>query len=408
MNLFWQIRYLDTREKQFKDRDLWLDTGTLDDTTKVAVELACELKDIGHRRDMLRYRHLFCEKNHAKGELNRLFQRHNNISTVFIHDYFEDENGNELSNKQMAAILTDNPNAIMFPGGTKQHDIDYVLADNQPIPIDQISLSQDQLKVLGYFARDLREMLASAFYKDGPGMLTSSGGNSPTLSTAVTDEEIRSFVTIFRRLYMKQEFANFLKAVAVFVKAVRGYPLGDWIKGVASEYNAELDREPNLVPFLLQDKCPFTRKRLIDVFLYTQYAHQPDANRSRQFQECLSAVGNNRPSLTWLFLTELHVCSLHIRSAGVIIADFYDRYCQYHKVSPDVLVSVANDNPGIGTLEKKNARESRIFREKTEELANAIWMNNGRPNGGPMQFINQASEQLKAAIAKKIDVKKVQ
>ena len=53
MILFWRIRYLDTHEKQFKDRDLWLDTGTLDDTTKVAVELACELKDIGHRRDML-------------------------------------------------------------------------------------------------------------------------------------------------------------------------------------------------------------------------------------------------------------------------------------------------------------------------------------------------------------------
>lgn len=406
MLLFWRIRYLDAHDKQFKNRDLWLDTGTLDDVIKAAVELACELKDIGHRRDMLRYRRLFREKNLSKDELNAMGQRHGSIGSVFIHDYFEDENGNELSNKRIAEILTGNPDAIMFPAGAKQHDIDYVLADKQPIPIDQISLSQDQLKVLGYFARDLREMLASAFYKDGPGTLTSSGGNAPSLSTAVTDEEIRSFVTIFRRLYMKKELANFLKAVAVFEKAVRGYRLSNWVKGVAGEYNAELDREPNFVPFLVQDKCPFTRKRLIDVFLYTQYAHQPDANRSHQFQECLSAVGNNRPSLTWLFLTELHACSLHMCNAGVIIADFYDRYCQYHKVSSDVLASVANDNPGIGTLEKKEAREARIFREKTEGLAKTIWINNGRPEGGPMQFINQASEQLKVAVTGKIDVRK--
>jgi len=407
MFLFWRIRYLETREKQFKDRELWLETDTLDDVTKAAVELAYELKDIGHQREMLRYRHLFRENNPTKDESNPLCQRHNEISTVFIHDYFEDENGNELSNKQMAEILTGKPDAIMFPAGAKQHDIDYALSDKLPIPIDKISLSQDQLKVLGYFARDLREMLASSFYKDGPGTLTSSCGNAPTLSTAVTDEEIRSFVTIFRRLYMEKEPANFLKAVAVFKEAVRSYRLSNWVKGVAGEYEAELKVKPNFVPFLGQDKFPFARKRIIDVFLYTQYAHQPDADRSRQFQECLSAVGNNPPLLIWLFLTELHACSLHIRNAGVIIADFYDRYCQYHKASSDVLVSVASDNPGIGTLEKKESREARIFREKTEGLAKTIWINKGCPNGGPMQFINQASEQLKAAIARKIDVKEV-
>ena len=407
MLLFWRVRYLDTREKQFRDRDLWLETDTLDDVTKAAVELAYELKDIKHRREMLRYRHLFRKKNSAEDESNSLCQQHIAVGTVFIHDYFEDETGNELSNKRMAAILTNNPDAIMLPAGAKQYDIDYILADKRPIPIDQISLSQDQLKVLGYFTRDLREMLASAFYKDGPGRLTSSGGNAPSLSTAVSDEEIRSFVTIFRRLYMEKEPANFIKAVAVFEEVVRGYRLSNWVKGVAGEYEAELELKPNFVPFLGQGKFTFTRKRLIDVFLYTQYAHQPDANRSRQFQECLSVVGNSRPSLTWLFLTELYACSLHIRNAGVIIADFYDRYCQYHKISSDVLVSMANDNPGIGMLEKKEAREARIFRKKTEELAKNFWISKGRPDGGPKQFIKQASEQLKATIAGKINVKDV-
>src|SRR4051812_21386560 len=116
----------------------------------------------------------------------------------------------------MAVALTGDPDAVLFPAGTEQHIIEYALAERRPIPIYKISLSQDQLKILGYFVRDLRELLASAFYKDGPGELTSTDSRGPTLQTAVSDEEIRSFVTIFRRLYMENEPANFLKAVAVF------------------------------------------------------------------------------------------------------------------------------------------------------------------------------------------------
>ena len=402
MLLFWRIRYLNACEKQFKYRDLWLDTDTLDSANKAAVELVYELKDIRSQREMLRYRHFFQDKNYTPDELNLLYQ-HNDIDNMFIHDYSEDENGNELSNKQMAVILTGNPDAIMFPAGSKQHHIDYALSKKRPISIEQISLSQKQLEVLGYFVRDLREMLLSAFYKDGPGILKSSGRNATTLETEVNDEEIRSFVTIFRRLYMKKEPASFLNAIKVFEEAAKEYPLSNLVKGIGCDYEVELDREPHFVPFLGQGEFSFTRKRLIDIFLYTQYAHQPDARRSRQFQKCLSAMDNNRPALTWLFLTELHACSLHIRNAGVIIADFYDRYRQYHKVSSDVLASVASVNPGIGILEKKEARKARIFREKTEELAKTIWMNSGCPEGGHMQFINQASEQLKQAVTGKID-----
>ena len=406
MLVFWKIRYLDARDKKFKDRNLWLDTGSLDPVTKAAVELCNEVKDSGSGRNMLRYRHLFREYDYSRTELNERFRRHGSMSSVCLPDYAEDENGNELTNKQMAVILTGNPNANMFAAGAKQHDIDYVLADRRPVPIDQISLCQEQLNVLGYFDRDLREMLASAFYRDGPGTLTRCGDKFPRLQTAVTDEEISSFVMIFRRLYMKSEPAGFLKAVSLFSNVIEDYPLCGWIKGVGGQYEKELAKKPDFVPFAGGENCCFSRKRLIDVFLYTQYAHQPDERRARQFQECLASVGGRRPLLMWLFLTELRTCSLHMRNAGVIIADFYDRYCQYHKVSCDVIMSMCSNNPGIGTLEKKESRQARILREKAEELAMTIWKNSGRPEGGPTHFINQALEQLKAAVTGKIDVRK--
>src|SRR5207249_3624895 len=173
-----------------------------------------------------------------------------------------------------------------------------------PLPIAKASLSETDLRVLAYFKRDLLEMLRAPFYKEGPGTLDLSGcEGSCTLHTAVTDDEIRSFVTIFRRLYMANEPSNFLKAVAVFAKATVGHPLGKWIEAAGKEYVAKLQRPPESFP--LPQSVSFTQKRLIDVFLYTQYAHQPDDGRQRQFQECLQQLGGDRALLTFLFLEKL-------------------------------------------------------------------------------------------------------
>ena len=101
MLLFWRIRYLDTSDKQFKDRDLWLETDELELLTRAAVKLCYRLQDSGRRREMLRYRHLFREKKHSDADLNELVQRHGGMGSVFLHDYFEDENGDELSNKRI-------------------------------------------------------------------------------------------------------------------------------------------------------------------------------------------------------------------------------------------------------------------------------------------------------------------
>ena len=401
MLLFWRIRYLDSRDRTFKHRDLWLETGTLDAVTRAAVELCSQLNDSGRQREWLRYRHLFREERLSGEEINERCRRHGGMASVFMHDYVEDEHERELSRKRMGEILTGDPNGIIFPGGAQQHDIEYMLADKRPVPIDQVTLSADDLPILGYFARDLREMLAATFYKDGPGRLHAVGNAPPELQTAVTDEEIRSFVTIFRRLYMKNEPAGFLRAVDVFARAMHGYALGKWIAGVGAEYQRELQEAPHLAPYVGQDKSPFTRKRLIDVFLYTQYAHQPSDDRTRQYQECLVAVGGRRALLTWLFLSAIWECSLHVRNAGVIIADFFDRYCQVHGTACDVLASVAHDHTGIGQLEKKEDRERRLFDEAVTRLAQQMWEHRGQPAGGWGQLVAEARAQLTAAVTGK-------
>jgi len=158
MILFWRIRYLDRRDRRFKDRDLYLDTSTLDAKSRAAVELCCELNESGTSREILKHRGLFIEVGMSTCDKVALCGEQGFKTVFFAHDYFEDELGNELSTNEVGRILTGSPTAVAIPSGAKQHDIDYILADRNPIRIDDLQFKDADLQQLGYFVRDFREL----------------------------------------------------------------------------------------------------------------------------------------------------------------------------------------------------------------------------------------------------------
>jgi hypothetical protein len=406
MLLFWRIRYLDTHDRQFKDRDLWLETDALDPVTKGVVEATHDLRDVGEGREMLRYRHLFREHKYSKPELENLFARHRRFSTVSIVDYFEDENGAELTPQRMGPALTGEPNTVMIPGGAKQHDIDFMFAPKPSIDLSEIQLPTVDLSALAYFSRDLRELEASSFLVEGAGMVSWGPGTSPVVQTAVTEDEIRSFVTVFRRVYMENEPGNFLKAAGIFARALLPHPVGKWVQGVAQEYEVSLQTSPDATPFARNRGVTFTRKRRIDVFLNTQFAHQGEEKREKQYADCLAQVGGHRGLLFWLFLDSLQECTGPVQKAGGHIASFTARYCKAHGLTPSA-VGPPTEGVEMGALEKRVDKEARVLREKTEELAMELWKKNGRPVGGPMQFLNEARHLLAAAMGQADDMGEV-
>ena len=92
--------------------------------------------------------------------------------------------------------------------------------------------------------------------------------------------------------------------IAMLYFAYRGYMRaleeGDiWrqLDRTAKEYDRHLASTPDTLPLI--PTLTFTTKRLIDLFLYTQYAHQPNEERQRQFQRCvdLTAQTHNLPQI---------------------------------------------------------------------------------------------------------------
>lgn len=398
MLLFWKIRYLDRTDSDFKDRCLYLHTQSLDPITRAAVEFVVENRSSKTEREILKYRHLFVEgKENRPSAGVRDFERYKG---VFLVDYFEDETGKELTIQEMGPLLTGDPNTRFFPRGYRPHDIALTMANAEPIPVAGVSLAPEEVRLLAYFVRDLRELNHSALLEDGPGTLQMGGDfvisptSKPRLETAVTDDEIRSFVTIFRRLYMENEPANFEKAVAVFAKALADHPYGVWVESEAKLYEAELAAPPDERPMIPEGACTFTTKRLIDVFLYTRYAHQPSPQRERQFATCLKEVHDKRDVLTWMFLKAIWSCSLKIANAGAQISEWFRVYCDYHGFATDVVTSVREDHAGLGATEKESDRRDRMFREQAEKLATTLWEQAGRPESGPTRFLVTARERL--------------
>ncbi len=399
MLLFWRIRYFDRNDRQFRNRDLFLDTATLPAAKRTAVELLAESEGGRKNREFCRFKSLFTEDD-LTNWLGKVGQGHGRTVSFCIPDYLEDETGREISQRELGPLVTGNPDAIMIRGNVRQHDIEYMQAEMPPVPDASDIAKPDEIHLLGQFVRDFEELRDSALIKDGPGTL-SVGGMLPVLpygdfhfETAVSDDEIRSFVTIFRRLCMEKEPANLEKAVALFDSLLNGHPLSRWVAGCFDEHKSYFNSVPEDCLRRTDMQVSFTVKRLIDVFMYTQYLHQPSKERQRQYRECLQQVGGRRNFLTWLFLTELWTCALEICSIGRVIAGWFRHYCNLHGIDPDVLDSLRNIHPGLGTAEKKADRDARLLAESVERLAIQLWEQAGKPGGGATQFQRVAQQQL--------------
>lgn len=399
MLLFWRIRYFDRRERKFRNRDLFLDTATLPAAKRAAVELLAESEGWRNNREFCRFKPLFTEDD-LSNWIGKFGQGLGRTISFSIADYLEDETGREIPQQELGPLVTGNPNAIMVRGHVRPHDIEYMGAEMPPVPDASVVATEDEIQLLGNFVRDFEELRDSALMKDGPGTV-SAGGMLPVLpngdfhfKTAVSDDEIRSFVTIFRRLCMEKEPANLAKTVALFDRLLNGHPLSRWVVGCLDEHKRYLSSIPEDCSQRTDMQVSFTVKRLIDVFMYTQYLHQPSKDRQHQYRECLQQVGGRRNFLTWLFLTELWTCALEICNIGRVIAGWFRHYCDLHGINPDVLDSLRNIHPGLGTAERKADREARLFAESVEMLALQLWEQAGKPEGGTTHFRDIARHQL--------------
>ncbi len=386
MLIFWKIRFLDRNAKAFDDRELFLDTESLSLAERAALQLILEMNSRGGQREILHFRHRF--RAQVPEDIDRA---HLSVKNTFfaLPSYFEDETGAEIKEHELWDYL--------------RPDDAHVPEPPPPLPVAEVTLSNDEVRLMGYFLREHKELAGSPLMRDGPGTLTRLGELKPagrreySFKTSLTDDEIRSTVTIYRRLYMKSEPANVEKAVGLFIEKLNAHPYAVRVSGFADQFRKRLE-SPHQAVMMPSKVFSFTTKQLIDVFLYTQYHHQPKKSQERDFARYLSEVQGDRGLLPWLFLVALWETGIHVGNVGNLIDRWFQQYCSQHQITPDVLDSLRHQVVGIGALEKEVDRKARLLRKQGDLLANGLWEQAGRPPGGPAQFLERAREELDRAM----------
>lgn len=392
MQIFWRIRFLDSVTKTFADRDLYLDTNCLGPDLASAVKVTVKLSS-SNRRDMLRFRQLFSTSK----TVSSFSECGSDFYAFCIPDYVEDENGIELNHQDIGTILSGDQNVRFMNPSMRPHDIVFALSSCPHLNCKDLVIRQVELTNLGYFKRDLHEITTSEFWMNGPGTISTTGiPGKLELRTATKTEEIRSFVMSFRRLYMENERANFLKAVKLFSRAEHGHPISEWIISERKLYQQYLVSTPEFIPGLgcsSINAANFTVKKVIDSFLNTQFAHQPDQASELDYNQCLVSANNDQHLLMWYFLNSIWRCSIFYQNAGSVIVQLHDQYIKHFRPSSNIIDSL-QVQPLLGSLEKREAERNRVIREHSISLAHELWVSAGCPAGGHFSFICEAEKQI--------------
>ncbi len=316
------------------------------------------------------------------------------LHCIAIEDYCEDGDGNGLTIENGIRIVMQNEDLVILPSGTRAHDVALAFTDNSPIPEDPLSyfqFTQSEVNGLALFLRDIKELRQSPFYQRHSTM--HSFGSQLRLETISVDL-IRSFIVVFRRLYMtgKHDVGNFRDSCDVYCARFWNKRLIDWVAEERRLYDEFLHGPAAEFPGT-QPVYSFSNKRLIDVFLYTRFAHHPDETRTRQLRQMRVEVGSE-DLLEFMFYTAVQHAAMIYCNVSQYIAFEMDGYWKVGGLHPTADVTPFCNGADRGVLLTAEEEVRDRLMKRAAKLGEELWKNAGSPSNELPQFVQDAIQHL--------------
>ncbi len=391
MRALWKIPTFSRPSGERSEKWVSLDTATLDAVSRHKVELCLERHNT-FSRDILQYRNLFQE---AAGPIESYLDadQDDHGKLLIVHDYAEDDDDNEISFTEIARIVTGNPDVFVVPPGMRPHDMQlYYVAKNSPLPenpLDHIHLTQQEIDALAYFLRDATELKREPFYLNPPSL--HSQGAQQWIET-IPVESIRSFVIVFRKMYMTGEPGNYLKACDAYTQHFLNKRITDWVSAEKQLYEQFLSKQVCVFPGL-GPPYSFTNKCLIDAFLYTKFVHQPQERRIKQFREYLQEVGNAH-RMEFACYNAMLELARHYSGLQWVLSNELPAYLNHTGARPSFDSPPFINEGGRGSRVTKEELEARQLHEHAEKLGYELWTNAGKPEGELPDYVARAELSL--------------
>ena len=393
MRVLWKIQTFERRTNERSEKWVHLDTATLEPVLRHKVELCLERHD-GVSREILRYRYLFQDEVDSVQQHWNADQHDEYPRIACVSDYAEDDAGKEVSLTEIARIVTGNEDVLVVPPGMRPHDIQfYYLAKNTPLPenpLDHIHLTQQEIDTLACFLRDATELKRERFYLNPPSL--HAQGAQQWIET-IPVENIRSFVIVFRKMYMTGEPGNYLKACDAYTQHFLNKRVTDWVSAEKQVYEEFLSKPACLFPGL-GPPYSFTNKRLIDAFLNTRFVHQPQERRIKQFRDCLQEVGN-ADRMEFAFYNAMLELARHYSALQWVLSNELPAYLNHTGAGPSFESPPFVNEGGRGSRPTKEEAEARQLHEFAEKLGYELWTNAGKPEGELPGYVARAKSSLR-------------
>lgn len=413
MIFFWKIRYFDRGDKEFKDRCLYLDPETIPIQDLACIEFLSETRKHNWDRKILKFRHLFREV--SKNERKKLWHKHcsSGIETILLDDYVEDEDGNVIALQEALRIKYGNPNLVLVPQGMSKHLFKYLNAPDPAFDISQITLSEKEIDAFLAFSRDYNELKDSTFRKDFSSLSLHVENEIYDIRSSFTDEDIRAFVAIFRRLYKANDNdpGHYENVCKVYQEKIQ-HPSARYLEVECNKFQSlkesTLEKSPDNSVLLspIRELISFGQinelsvEKFLDTIIYTRYLHQPKKSRKELYQTILNSIKKEEKEdiLNWIFLSLMNSLSLHIINTGGMLEYAINRYLETKNTEMAHIPQMTS--LGIGKKESYEEKKKRIVDKKITELSEALWKQDGNPACGLSGYKKQAELIIKDLISK--------
>ncbi len=247
----------------------------------------------GCSRRVLKYRHLFRERRTQ--ELCSALDENKSVkceSVSLAGEYFEDENGREISDLEMMdymagggpVIIVGNPTSVTRLGAAGMREAE--------------SWSVDTANALAHFFQVVDHIVLSTWYRS-PFAITMFKGKGIISSVFPSVESALGILVLLRQLYSSDPKDNlFNRACGAYLRHADHKGKSCWVKAEKAIFNTMLSKPPGLPGA----QCPFTVSELLDMFLYgASLIHSRGKSRDDQDKLSYALKAHSREDLVFSF-----------------------------------------------------------------------------------------------------------
>ena len=400
MIVYWKIPFVDKTKYEIVEnrtvhkcgeKKLYINTDALCKRDQLFVEIACEWQNrLSAPTLFFQIRDLFVEGDD--------WAKIPNVTSWFgvqSIGYFEDEQGNSLSESEyMEAVLNLPPMTMLHNGVYVPKDLPIEVAEANgfteliPIKKDDISLDQDEIIIINQYIKDVYNLRNCSLLTENSFICQAVGEGRYRCKKNITDEEFDSSLMVLRRICMKGDHASFHKVIRILQDRRKiHHPFVNFFSKKSKQYNKLLKSPADHLEIInvlfngIAKQFP-TCEDILNVYWYVNRLHQEDKDKQ----------------------------SLNARVRAMIpdegTLDFA-LYCIFRELSivfADVAKQAETVLHAVGEFQAKKPLKrisniERSFRgylnEMSYKIAEIIWRERGCPSCGTTVFQSEAMREIR-------------